>query len=45
MEPRFKEDTLVFRVRLLKGGISKSFGASSIFIDAFQTAVNSQITD
>ena len=35
MEPRIKEATLVFRVRLLKGNIAKSFGAASIFIDAF----------
>lgn len=44
-EVRLNEDLLTCKVRALEGNIPKSFGPSSLFIDAFPTAVNGQITD
>lgn len=38
-------DSVTFTVDILEGESPAEFGAASLFIDAFPTAVNSQITD
>ena len=45
MEPQMKGDTITFRYKLLKGKTVTSFGASSVFVDAYPTPVNPQVTD
>jgi len=38
-------DVVTFTVNVLEGELPENIGAASLFVDAFPTAVNSQITD
>ncbi len=44
-EPRFEGTTLVFTAAALEGAVLPAAEEVSVFVDAFPTAVNDQITD
>jgi len=43
--PAVAGDTLTYEIRVLEGSVPSSFDGAVLFIDAYPTAVNSQITD
>ncbi len=44
MDPELEDGVLSFRFRVLDGELPDAFGPASLFIDAYPTAVNNQIT-
>ena len=38
-------ESVTFKVDILEGDLPEEFGAASLFVDAFPTSVNNQITD